>query len=61
MPPALAFAKALSAAGLDISVQTYKAACPPVALTKLPLIADEDVVDFVIARMDKALTALETA
>ncbi len=45
----------LNAAGLDISAQTYKADCPPVVLTKLPLIADDQVVDFVLARMKAAL------
>ncbi|MHC4874542.1 MAG: aminotransferase class III-fold pyridoxal phosphate-dependent enzyme, partial [Planctomycetota bacterium] len=33
---------------IDISAQTYKADCPPAALTKLPLIASEKAVDFVI-------------
>ncbi len=42
-------------AGLDISVQSYKADCPPVALTKLPLIADEAVADWVCGRLEAAL------
>jgi acetylornithine/succinyldiaminopimelate/putrescine aminotransferase len=53
--PAKAFAKDLNDAGLDISVQTYKAGCPPSALTKLPLIAGYEVVDFVVERMEQAL------
>ena len=44
--------------GLDISVQTYKADCPPVALTKLPLIAGHEAVDMVISRMAEALDQL---
>jgi acetylornithine/succinyldiaminopimelate/putrescine aminotransferase len=58
LPMAQAFVKQLTARGLDISVQTYKADCPPVVLTKLPLIASGEVVDFVVARMAEALEAL---
>ena len=36
---ARAFTAALNRAGFDISVQSYKADCPPVALTKLPVTA----------------------
>jgi acetylornithine/succinyldiaminopimelate/putrescine aminotransferase len=57
----LAVAKALAArlveGGLDISVQTYKQSVPPAALTKLPLIAGEEAAEFVLRRMDEALTA----
>ena len=49
------FAAALNARGLDISAQTYKADCPPVVLTKLPLIADQAVMDYVIQAMRQAL------
>jgi len=49
------FAAALNARGLDISAQTYKADCPPVVLTKLPLIADQAVMEFVIQAMRQAL------
>ncbi|MEI8243038.1 MAG: aminotransferase class III-fold pyridoxal phosphate-dependent enzyme [bacterium] len=49
------FAAALNARGLDISAQTYKADCPPVVLTKLPLIADQAVMDFVMQAMRQAL------
>ncbi|MDD4888939.1 MAG: aminotransferase class III-fold pyridoxal phosphate-dependent enzyme [Phycisphaerae bacterium] len=52
------FTRALVARGIDISVQTYKADCPPAALTKLPLIAGPDAVDMVIARIEEALQAL---
>jgi hypothetical protein len=52
---AKAFVKTMTEHGLDISVQSYKADCPPVVLTKLPLIADRAVIDFVIARMHDSL------
>jgi 4-aminobutyrate aminotransferase-like enzyme len=52
------FAGSLNRAGLDISVQTYKESCPPCALTKLPLIAGYEVVDFVIGKMEDALRKL---
>lgn len=42
---------------IDISAQTYKANCPPAALTKLPLITTRKTVDYVIARMREALSA----
>lgn len=48
--------EALSAAGIDISVQNYKADCPPVALLKLPLIAGYEVVDFLFDRLCQALS-----
>jgi len=40
---------------IDVSAQTYKADCPPVALTKLPLISSFKTVDFVITKMYEAL------
>ncbi len=52
------FAADLNRRGLDISAQTYKPDCPPVVLTKLPLIADEAVMDFVRTAMRQAATAL---
>lgn len=45
--------------GIDISAQTYKASSPPVALTKLPVISDDRVVDVVVGRMHLALAAVE--
>ena len=53
-----AFVDALTARGLDISVQTYKADCPPSALTKLPLTASVKMIDFVLAAMDAALEGI---
>lgn len=55
---AVSFIKTLNEAGIDISAQTYKAQCPPAALTKLPLTATPKMVDFLIGRMDAALAAL---
>lgn len=52
------FSRHLNAQGIDISAQTYKANCPPGALTKIPLISSKKMVDFLIARMDEALRAM---
>jgi acetylornithine/succinyldiaminopimelate/putrescine aminotransferase len=49
------FVRRLRDRGIDISVQAYKASCPPTALTKLPLIAGFEVVDFLVDRMATAL------
>ncbi len=55
---ATAFAAALNAEGIDISVQSYKADCPPSCLTKLPITVTPRVVEFLAERMDAALRAL---
>jgi 4-aminobutyrate aminotransferase-like enzyme len=55
---AVAFIKILNEACIDISAQTYKAKCPPSALTKLPLTATPKMVDFLIGKMDEALATL---
>jgi acetylornithine/succinyldiaminopimelate/putrescine aminotransferase len=55
MGPAKAFVAALNRRGLDISVQTYKAETPPVALLKLPLIADRAMIEHVVSAMQAAL------
>jgi acetylornithine/succinyldiaminopimelate/putrescine aminotransferase len=55
---ATAFAVALNQRGLDISAQTYKTDAPPVVLTKLPLIADRAVIDFVVGAMRHTLQAM---
>lgn len=44
---------------VDISAQTYKPNCPPVALTKLPLIASKAMMDALLALMDKTLMQTE--
>ena len=54
---AIEFCKRLNAQGIDISAQTYKANCPPSALTKLPLTATANMVEFIIRKMDDALRA----
>lgn len=43
---------------IDISAQTYKPNCPPVALTKLPLITTFEIVDLIIQKMDDSLLQL---
>jgi acetylornithine/succinyldiaminopimelate/putrescine aminotransferase len=55
---AKAFVSRLVEDGLDMSVQTYKADAPPVMLTKIPLIADERVVDFILQKMEEAILSL---
>jgi acetylornithine/succinyldiaminopimelate/putrescine aminotransferase len=55
---AVTFAKLLVEHGLDISTQTYKPDCPPSVLTKLPLIAGAEVVDFILARMAGVLRGM---
>jgi 4-aminobutyrate aminotransferase-like enzyme len=52
------FVIGVSKHGMDISAQTYKADCPPVVLTKIPLIADKPVIDFVVDRMTEVMQAL---
>jgi acetylornithine/succinyldiaminopimelate/putrescine aminotransferase len=48
-------ADAMNRMGFDMSVQTYKADCPPVALTKLPTIADDALIDAFLERLRLAL------
>lgn len=55
---ARSFVRFLQGRGIDISVQTYKASCPPTALTKLPLIAGYEVVDFLVDCMAESLEHL---
>ncbi len=55
---AKSFVGRLNDSGLDMSVQTYKADAPPVVLTKIPLIADEKVVDFILEKMEQAIQTL---
>jgi len=50
------FAASMVRMGFDISAQTYKVDCPPVVLTKLPLIVTRAAVDFILARMEQAIT-----
>ena len=55
---AVTFASRLVEHGIDVSAQTYKPDCPPSVLTKLPLIAGDVVVDFIVDRMRAALLEL---
>ena len=55
---AVTFCKSLNEQGIDISAQTYKANCPPSALTKLPLTTTVRIVEFVIRKMDEVLRTL---
>jgi acetylornithine/succinyldiaminopimelate/putrescine aminotransferase len=52
------FVSALTQGGIDISIQSYKARCPPSCLTKLPLVTNGKAVDFIVGRMDAALRGL---
>ena len=54
----ICFTKIINESCIDISAQTYKAMCPPAALTKLPIIATEDMVDFLINKMKYSLKKL---
>jgi acetylornithine/succinyldiaminopimelate/putrescine aminotransferase len=55
---AIEFARLLNERGIDISAQTYKADCPPAALTKLPLISTYAAVDLLIRAMGETLQVL---
>lgn len=54
------FTSILNDACIDISAQTYKASCPPAALTKPPIIATKAMIDYVLKRMDDALRTIST-
>jgi hypothetical protein len=45
----------MNGGGIDVSAQTYKANCPPVALTKLPLTVSKVMIDMIINRMEDSL------
>ena len=52
------FVKTLNSQGIDISAHTYKANCPPVALTKLPITCSKVVIDYLISKMKIVLDEL---
>lgn len=52
------FTKIINSKCVDISAQLYKADCPPGALLKPPLIADEVVVDVMIEKIEEAIAEL---
>jgi hypothetical protein len=45
--------------GVDISAQAYKPNCPPVALTKLPVITTKPMADALIEKMECCLVEME--
>ena len=55
MEAAVKFVHFMNEHGFDVSAQTYKANCPAAALTKLPLIVTEKMIDLVISSMREAL------
>ncbi len=61
VPAAVEFCELLKGDGLDISAQTYKPNCPPVALTKLPLTVGRAEVDWIVGRIEAALKKMESA
>jgi hypothetical protein len=54
----LKFTGMLNAGCIDISSQTYKAMCPPAALTKPPILATKIMLDYLIDKMDETLATL---
>ena len=56
---AVKFSEYLKSKCIDISAQTYKASCPPTALTKLPVISTEKVIDFTVDKMEEALIYID--
>jgi acetylornithine/succinyldiaminopimelate/putrescine aminotransferase len=54
----LEFTSILNKDCIDISSQTYKAKCPPAALTKPPIIATKAMIDFFVDKMEEALKKL---
>ncbi len=44
---------------IDVGCQTYKANCPPTALTKLPLTISEPAIDRLVEKMDRVLAMTE--
>lgn len=55
----LKFTGFLNASCIDISSQTYKAMCPPAALTKPPIIATKVMLDYLIDKMDETLEMIQ--
>jgi acetylornithine/succinyldiaminopimelate/putrescine aminotransferase len=49
------FVKFLLDECIDVSAQTYKAQCPPAALTKIPLVSSFKMVDFLIGKFEEAM------
>jgi acetylornithine/succinyldiaminopimelate/putrescine aminotransferase len=56
---AIAFVRILNKECIDISAHTYKANCEPSALLKLPLTATPALVEYLVGRIESALTEIE--
>lgn len=52
------FTEKLNDRGIDISAHTYKANCPPSALTKIPVISSIAMIDYLLQAMDEVLKEL---
>lgn len=56
---AVNFSALMNRHGFDISAQTYKPKCPAAVLTKPPIIATKEMIDYFIGRMDEILAQNE--
>jgi acetylornithine/succinyldiaminopimelate/putrescine aminotransferase len=52
------FTRQLNEKCIDISAHTYKADCPPSALTKLPIVSSFKMIDYLLDAMDQVLSRL---
>ncbi|MFC5401266.1 aminotransferase class III-fold pyridoxal phosphate-dependent enzyme [Cohnella soli] len=55
---AIAFTRKMNERCIDISAQTYKANCPPAALTKPPITATKEMFEYLLRKMDEALNTI---
>lgn len=53
------FSEELSRRGFEVSVQLYKPNCPNAAISKLPITANQALIDTFIEAMDEALTLID--
>jgi acetylornithine/succinyldiaminopimelate/putrescine aminotransferase len=53
-----AFCRYMNAACFDVSVQSYKPNCPPIALTKIPLITSRNIIDAILRKMQDSLETI---
>ncbi len=54
----LEFTHKLNAGCIDISSQTYKAKCPPAALTKPPVTATQKMLDYLVNKMEEVIKSM---
>lgn len=52
------FTNLLNGGCIDVSSQTYKAKCPPTALTKPPIVGTRIMLDYIVEKMDEALAKI---